>query len=181
MEKAAARICREAGAVVREGGKLRDLNIAIAAGDNREIEVLANGLPVRGGAQLAIDITLRSPLTASGEPHPRAAGEDGIAANAARGDKSSKYPELVAGGRCSLVVLALETGGRMSAETVEFLQELAFAKSREAFPAVRRAAGLAWQLRWTRMLSCTAARSWWHSVTAPAEAAGPAADDAPPL
>ena len=45
---------------------MRDLNIAVLAGDDRELEVLAFGLPCRAGAQLAIDVTFRSPVTSAG-------------------------------------------------------------------------------------------------------------------
>ena len=40
-----ARICREAGALVRCNTKLRDMNVAVPAADERAIEVLASGLP----------------------------------------------------------------------------------------------------------------------------------------
>ena len=44
-----ARICREAGARVRENQLLRDLNVVVQADDQRRIEVIANGLPFWGG------------------------------------------------------------------------------------------------------------------------------------
>ena len=59
-ERTLARICREAGATVRMNTKLRDMNVAVEANDERAIEVLATGLPLHQGAQLAVDITLRS-------------------------------------------------------------------------------------------------------------------------
>ena len=37
--------------------------------DERRIEVIANGLPLWGGEQLAVDTTLVSALTAAGMPH----------------------------------------------------------------------------------------------------------------
>ena len=43
-----ARICREAGARVKENQLLRDLNIEAQADDQRRIEVIANGLPFWG-------------------------------------------------------------------------------------------------------------------------------------
>ena len=154
---------------MRENVRLRDLNIAVPLGDDREIEVLAFGLPCRAGAQLAIDITMRSSVSSSGHAHPRAPTEDSVIANAARSDKESTYPEFVGSGRCELVVLALEVGGRFSAETFAFIEELAYAKAREATPAVRKSARLAWQRRWVRLLACTAARAWCHGTTAPAQ------------
>ena len=167
---------------MRQNVKLRDMNIAVSAGDERELEVLASDLSCRFGAQLAIDVTLRSPVSASGQPHPRTATDDGHTANSARADKEAKYPELLANRRCVLVVLPIETGGRFGDETSAFLEELAFAKAAESAPAMRKAARLAWQRRWTRMLACSAARAWSHCVLAPAaqaalpEAEGPAPD-----
>ena len=70
-ERTLARVCREAGASVRFNAKLVDMNIAVPADDARAVEVLASGLPLFHGAQLAVDITLRSALTATGLPRPR--------------------------------------------------------------------------------------------------------------
>ena len=66
-ERTVARIFREAGACVRQNVFLRDMNINVAAQDSRRIEVLAQDLPCFSGAQLAVDITLRSALTSNGE------------------------------------------------------------------------------------------------------------------
>ena len=68
----------------------------------------------------------------------------------ARLDKETKYAELVAGNRCRLVVVALETGGRWSNEAIEFVDMLAGARAREALPVLRRSVHLAWRRRWTR-------------------------------
>ena len=73
VERAAARICREAGATVALNVRLRDLNVDVARQDERRIEVIANGLALWGGSQLAVGTTLVSPLTSAGAPH-RAAG-----------------------------------------------------------------------------------------------------------
>ena len=42
------------------------MNITVPVNDAREIEVLASGLPMHHGAQLAVDITLRSAVNALG-------------------------------------------------------------------------------------------------------------------
>ena len=62
MERVLARICREAGARVKCNTRLRDMNVGVTSTDERNIEVLAQDLPCFGGAQLAIDVTLRSAL-----------------------------------------------------------------------------------------------------------------------
>ena len=90
------------------------MNVAVSAVDERSMEVLACGLPLFHGAQLAIDVTLRSPLTAQGMACAGVTQTNGAVLYRARRDKERKYQELVAGNRCRLVVVALETGGRWS-------------------------------------------------------------------
>ena len=113
IERVLARICREAGARVRFNALLRDMNVGVPAADNRRMEVLAQDLPCFGGAQLAVDVMLRGVLSSAGEPHPRAADVDGVILSEARQDKERRCPELVAGRRCRLVVVAIETGGQV--------------------------------------------------------------------
>lgn len=61
LERAAAPICREAGTRVTTNTLVIDFNIPnVNRVDNRRIEVIANGLPIFQGAQLAIDTTLVS-------------------------------------------------------------------------------------------------------------------------
>ena len=113
LERAAARVYREAGARVTTNTRLSDLNLDhINRHDDRRIEVIANGLPLWGGAQLAVDTTLVSPLTSSSQPRRRAGQYAGAALQDARKSKERTYPELLRSRRCRLVVLALETGGR---------------------------------------------------------------------
>ena len=42
-ERTLARVCREAGATVRYNARLRDMNVAVTAQDDRAVEVLASG------------------------------------------------------------------------------------------------------------------------------------------
>ena len=50
--------------------RVADLNLpAVQQVDDRRIEVIANGLSVHTGSQLANDTTLVAPLTSSGQPH----------------------------------------------------------------------------------------------------------------
>ena len=66
-ESAAARIRREAGARVTTNVFVRDLDMGVpSALDGRRLEVVADGLPLHGGAQLATDTTMVSPLHADG-------------------------------------------------------------------------------------------------------------------
>ena len=59
MERVIARVCREARATVRFNTMLKYMNVGAKAGDERRIEVLAQGLPLHGVAQLAVDASLR--------------------------------------------------------------------------------------------------------------------------
>ena len=65
--------------------RLADLNVQhVQHIDDRRIEVIANGLALAGGAQLAVDTTLVSPLTRAGEPRRRAGRFAGAALTDAR-------------------------------------------------------------------------------------------------
>ena len=140
LERAAARICREAGAVVAMHTLVRDLNVGSVPGDDRRIEVIANGLPLWGGMQLAVDTTLVSALSSTSAPRRYQNRADGAALRQARRAKERTYPELLRpDSRCRLVVLALEVGGRFSPETVDFVQRLARARARSVPPRVRGA------------------------------------------
>ena len=107
-----ARICREAGARVKENQLLRDL---VAADDQRRIEVIANGLPFWGGKQVAIDTTVVSALTGRGMARGRRQGQ-------AEQDKCRRYHELVNGSRCHLRVMAFEVARQWSPTAFTFLQ-----------------------------------------------------------
>ena len=133
-------MCREAGAAVALNVLVRDLNVDPIRQDDRRVEVIANGLPLWGGAQLAVDTTLVSPLTAAGLPRRVAGGTAGAALLTARRAKERAYPELCGSGRCRLTVVALELGGRCSTEAATFVRLLARCKARSAPPPSRAAA-----------------------------------------
>ena len=165
LERAIARVCREAGARVAENTLIRDLNLhGVHPADERRIEVIANGLPLWNGAQLAIDATLVSPLGRNGDARPRAARHDGAALDSARRRKERTYPELQASRRCRLVVLGLEVGGRWSAESVNFIWQLARARARRSPEATRAATARAFAWRWTNLVSVAAATAFAASL-----------------
>jgi hypothetical protein len=165
LEAAAARMCREAGARVALNVPVRDLNISNPVGDGRRLEVVANNLPLYNGAQLAIDVTLVSPLRGDGTACPGAHATDGIAAARACRRKAVTYPELTGAlGRARLVVLALEVGGRWGPGAVRFIRLLARARARSSPAVLRASARLAWQRRWTALLSFAAQRAFAHSL-----------------
>ena len=126
IESAAARICREAQGRVATNVLVRDLDIPVPVNDGRRLEVVVDGLPLFGGAQLAVDTTLVSMLHCDGSPHRGAADVDGAVLVAARRRKERTNPELVRPGRrARLVVLAGDVAGRWSEEAVCFIGHLA--------------------------------------------------------
>ena len=162
LESAAARVCREAGPGVRTNVMVRDLDpLPRDRVDNRRLEVVADGLSLHGGAQLAIDTTLVSPLARDGSVKRGADRTDG----AVLGRKERTYPELAGvGGRATLVVLAAEVGGRWSQEFRQFLLSLASAKALSAPYLLQSKAKAGWFHRWSCLLGCTAAKSFAVSL-----------------
>ena len=126
LEVAAAQVCREAGPQVSTNQFVRDLDLGEFNGlDGRRLEVIADGLSLWRGAQLAIDTTLVSPLHRDGTARRGAADRNGVALDAARRKRERAYPVSGDEGRARLLVLAAEVGGRWSNETAQFLYALA--------------------------------------------------------
>ena len=145
---------------------IRDMDLAAPnPADARRLEIVADGLPLFGGAQLAMDTTLVSTLHCDGSARPGTADNDGAALVAARRRKERTNPELVGRrGRARLVVLAGEVGGRWSHETWAFLSQLARAKARHEPHILRQRVQQAWCSRWQAILSCTAAKAFARSL-----------------
>ena len=146
-ERTLARICREAGAIVRTNVMLRDTNITVSALDERKVEVWASGLPLSHGAQLAIDITLRSALTTHGTASRSAARVDGAGFPQARRDKKAKYQSLWRAHDASWLSLQSRRGGRWRKEAVDFVESSASARSRDSLLVMQRSSFLSWRRR----------------------------------
>ena len=145
------------GARVTTNTRLADLNIqTLSRADDRRIEVIANGLPMWGGSQLAVDTTLVSPLTRSGEPRSRGGTYAGAALQDARRNKERTYPELLQNRRCRLVVLGIEIGGRWSNEASNFIRILANARARSSPPSLQAATRAALMSRWSALTDAAA-------------------------
>ena len=171
LERAAARVCREAGARVTSNTRLADLNLQVDRVDDRRLEVVANGLPLWGGQQLAVDTTLVSPLSGQGQPVRRGGQVAGAALAVARRRKERAYPELVRAHRCRLVVLAVEVGGRWSDEAASFIRSLARARALEAPARLRPSVVSALVARWSAQLTHAAMTAFASSLFR--QAAGP--------
>ena len=104
---------------------------------------------------LACDVTVVSPLHATGEARPRAAGVDGVDGVAiadAEDRKYTKYPELLRSQRCQLIVLACEVGGRWSDTCCWLIRELSEWRNRNVLSRLRHSTARAWEARWWSML-----------------------------
>ena len=99
LECVAARICREGGGGVATNVLLRDLDLLLPAApvDGRMLEVVVDGLPLFGGAQLAVDTTLVCALRRDGRPTTRAAVEDGPSSPEPGGGKRPRSLSYLAG------------------------------------------------------------------------------------
>lgn len=168
LERAAARICREAGARVTTNVRLAHMNIDVPVNDDRNIEVVANGLPLWHGAQVAVDATLVCPVGRDGLPRPRGAAVPGLALQqAAREKREGTYRELLEARRCRLVVFGLEVGGRWSQEALNFIRQLARAKARSQPDWLRGSAMQAYSHRWSGLAAVAAHRAFAASFLEP--------------
>lgn len=139
IERTLARILREAGARVHMHVPLAHMNLDPPPADGRAIEILAQGLPLWHGAQLAVDATLVSPVGRDGAAHPHAATTPATAiTQATRRKRISVYPEFASQRRCRLVVVGLEIGGRWGIEAQSLVHSLAAAKARATPLASKR-------------------------------------------
>jgi len=110
----------------------------------RRIEVVASGLVLWGGAQLAVDTTLVSALDSAGQARRHQRSTAGAALRIARKAKKRTYPELLRSARCRLVVLGIELGGRWSTEAAQFMRLLARSRARAAPQLLRSSATAAY-------------------------------------
>ena len=165
VESAVAQICREGGARVSTNVMVRDLDIAQGNSDSHRLEVIAEGLSLFGGVQLALDATLVSAHHGDGTPLRKADTTNGVALRHARKRKEDRYPELCGtGGRARMVVIAGEVGGRWSGETQTFVQCLAQHKAKSAPKILQASAQVACYRRWSSLLSCLAAKAFATSL-----------------
>ena len=143
---------------------LRDMNIPVRPQDDRRLEIVANGLPLWGGAQIAVDATLVSPVRRNGRPQSRCASEAGARLEAARQKKEDTYRELLASRRCRLQVAGLEVGGRWDKSACTFLRLLARARVRAVPAQIRKSAQLAYLARWSGIVSVAASKAFAASL-----------------
>ena len=122
--------------------RIHDLDLfPLGKKDNQRIEIIADGLPLLHGAQLAMDTTMVSALRADGNSRRQSDVLDGATLMQARRPKKLTYPKLTdEHGKARLVLPACELGGRWFDETCLFIAGLAWAKARSEPWAVQAAA-----------------------------------------
>ena len=168
LESVVARVCREGGARVTTNMFVRDLDLDVpnAAKTAGRLEVVADGLPLFGGVQLAIDTTLVSPLHSNGSEWRGAGDRDGVVLEAARRRKERTYPELVhrRHNRARLVVLAAEVGaGGLMKRGASF--ELWPGHEPNLNPdCCATELNRLRRMRWWSLLSCAASRAFASSL-----------------
>ena len=133
---------------------IRDLDfVEFNAFDNRRVEVIAHGLTLWQGAQLAIDTTLVSPLR-------------GAALQTARRKKETTYPELVLGAEeepgWSFWPQRWEAGG--PTRPSQLLRGLAKARAEIVPMILQGRAKAAWLRRWSSLLACSMVRTFSESL-----------------
>ena len=117
-----------------------------------------------------------------GCPRPGADTQPGLALTQAEERKSRTYPEFGQQGRCKLVVLPLEVGGRWSTATQTFLRALARGRALASPSHSRAALAHALQRRWGQMLTVAANTAFSSSLPElPATAVPSAGALMPPL
>ena len=184
LERIWERVLKEAGATTYFQKLLRETTLPVNPTDLRRIDVLAMGLPCFYGRAIFCDVTVRSPLSAAGAPHGRAATEDGYVLGRALQDKQRTYDDIVVHSATELQVLAAEIGGRWNRSALSFVSILSRYKVSNVAPLLKRSAQLAWESRWWSMLGCGVQDALAASLLAaggPSLALDAAADSAPEL
>ena len=170
--------CRLAGSWFH---KTQNLDPKVPGFEERFSTALANDLPLWHGAQLAVDVTLVSPLGRTGQVRHASDANPGAAILAASQRKREHtYPEFSGSRRCHLIILGLEVGGRWGEEAADFLRALAHARARTAPALLRSAAVQAYVHRWAGLLSVAAQRALAETLLELPAAAAPGVDGEPP-
>ena len=130
--------------------------------DSRRLEVVVDGLSLFGGAQLAIDTTLVSPLSLGtglhGHDVPLLAALRWIGQEFGKRD-AIRSSQVTMGGH-AWSSWQEKSAARFSSETAQFLRCLASDKVRSTPLILKGRIHAALIRRWSAMLGCSAARSY---------------------
>ncbi|CAK0885381.1 unnamed protein product, partial [Prorocentrum cordatum] len=183
LERAWARVAREAGGRVVPQQLLRDTNAVVHNPlDRRQLDLVVYGISPNG-VPLCCDSTMVSPLRRDGWHRPRTFDTDGAALLEAERRKRRRYHEFTTGHSGRLMVLSCEVGGRWGRDSLQLVRLLAKQKARAAPALLRRSAELAYTNRWWGFLSVAAQDSLMATLTGDGYLAlgGAAGEDDPDL
>ncbi|CAK0900915.1 unnamed protein product, partial [Prorocentrum cordatum] len=183
LERAWARVAREAGGRVVPQQLLRDTNAVVHNPlDRRQLDLVVYGISPNG-VPLCCDSTMVSPLRRDGWHRPRTFDTDGAALLVAERRKRRRYHELTTGHSGRLMVLSCEVGGRWGRDSLQLVRLLAKQKARAAPALLRRSAELAYTNRWWGFLSVAAQDALMATLTGDGYLAlgGAAGEDDPDL
>jgi len=139
-------------------------NIPVNPNDGRRLDLLASGLNVYRGLPLFCDVTVLSPITATGIARPGTSNQGGQLLTQAEGDNNAIYWDVISTGLGQLLCLGCEVFGRWGPQCVDLVPKLARERTRGLHPRVRRGTALSLQHRWWAILGLAVQRSVAHIV-----------------
>ena len=157
----------EAGAVIPDRSIERLLtrtNIPVAPSDTRRLDIVAPGLNVFGGLPLFCDVTVVSPITATGAARPGTSNRGGHLLAHAEDDNNDTYWDVISTGLGQLLCLGCEVFGRWGCQSIDLVPKLARERTRGLHVRIRRGMALSLQHRWWAILGLALQRSVAHIV-----------------
>ena len=157
----------EAGGSIPDRNVERTLtrtNIPVAPTDGRRLDLIAPGLNVYRGLPLFCDVTVLSPITATGFARPGTSNQGGQLLVHAEADNDDTYSDVLSTGLGALLCLGSEVYGRWSRQCVDIVPKLARERTRGLHVRVRRGMALGLQHRWWGILGLAVQRSVAHVV-----------------
>ena len=117
------------------------------------MDLVVPGLNVAGGVPLFCDITVVSPISYNGRPRPGTSNAGGRLLTLAQNDNDNTYSAVTRSGLGALYCPGFEVFGRWGKQCVELIPKLAREKARGMHPRLRRGTALAYQRRWSGLVS----------------------------
>ena len=157
----------EAGAAIPDRNVERTLtrtNIPVAPEDGRRLDLVAPGLNVYRGLPLFCDVTVLSPITATGMARPGTSNQGGQLLVHAEADNNDTYHDVISTGLGALLCLGFEVYGRWGRQCVDLVPKLARERTRGLHVRVRRGMALSLQHRWCAILGLAVQKSVAHVV-----------------
>ena len=117
---------------------LNRTNLPVAPEDLRRLDLVAPALNVCRGLPLFCDVTVLSPITATGVARPGTSNQGGRLLTNAEADNNDIYWDVTSTGLGELLCLGCEVYGRWSRQCVDLVPKLARERTRGLHVRVRR-------------------------------------------